>query len=407
MTIPESPGASRWSLGPGLGLGISVGWIPVAFAFDGVTVLLLPVQFGSSADAASSIGLISAGGLALAAVALPLAGVLSDRWRQSVDRRAFLALAVIPLLGGLWILAGAGSVLIIGLGYVLLQLGASAMQAGLQTLIPEHVEAPARGRAGGLKAMFDVGGAFLAFTVLGATLAAGGPLAAAGATTIVVLGAVALAWFLVPPVAASLAEPRPSGMLALPPGFLRVLLARFLFLVGTFAVGRFLLLLVSERMGIGPAQAVDEAAWLLALLTLTTAAIALPAGLLADRWGREPVMLGGAALSAVGIAALIPAAGIAGILAGGLLMSLGTAAFVSANWAATTDLAPARDAGRLMGISGIATIAAAAFAGLIGPIVDAFGFSPAMAVASVAAATALVPLMSGRRPRLAPLEETA
>ena len=101
----------------------------------------------------------------------------------------------------------------------------------------------------------------------------------------------------------------------------------------------------------------------------------------------------GVVLSAAGIVALIPSAGVAGVLIGGSLMSAGTAAFVTANWAALTDLAPGPDAGRLMGIANIGTGGAAAAAGLLGPLIDAGGFGPALAVAAAATALGLLPLM--------------
>ena len=53
--------------------------------------------------------------------------------------------------------------------------------------------------------------------------------------------------------------------------------------LGTYAVGRFLVLLVADRLGIDPARAVDEAGGLLALLSLATAIAAIPIGRLADR----------------------------------------------------------------------------------------------------------------------------
>jgi MFS family permease len=81
-----------------------------------------------------------------------------------------------------------------------------------------------------------------------------------------------------------------------------------------------------------------------------------------------------------------------GVIVAGLLMSLGSAAFVSANWAATTDLTTPATAGRLMGIANIGTGGAAAFAGLLGPVVDGGGFVPALLIAAAVAALAGIPL---------------
>jgi MFS family permease len=187
---------------------------------------------------------------------------------------------------------------------------------------------------------------------------------------------------------------QPSGRW--PVGFEWLIAARFLFLLGAFGVSRFLLLLVADRLGIVPSRAADEAGLLLAALALLTVLAAVPFGRLADRRGRLPVMALGVVLSAAGILALIPSAGVAGVVIGGSLMSAGTAAFVTANWAALTDLTPGPHAGRLMGIANVGTGGAAAAAGLLGPLIDIGGFAPALAVAAAATVCGLLPLLAAR-----------
>ncbi len=371
--------------------GVSVLWIPLAFLFDGVTVLLLPVRLSGDA---TMIGLVSFVGLGLAAALQPVAGWLSDRTRARLDRRLFIALAAAPALLGLWLLAGTTGLAAAVAGYVVLQLGGAAIQAGQQTLIPEHVDAEARGRAAGLKSAFDVGGAFVAFLVIGTLLASGDLGPTALVVTIVLVGAIALVMALVPRAPASPGSTR--GARSIPPGLAPLVLARFLFLFGTYAVGRFLVLLVAERLGIPPERAVDEAGWLLALFTLATAAAAIPLGRVADRRPRRALMVPGAIVAAIGIAVLIPTSGVAGVLAGGLLMSLGTAAFVTGNWAATTDLVPAGEAGRLMGIANLGTGLAAAAAGALGPLIEIAGFVPALLVAAIVSAAAVLPILGAR-----------
>jgi MFS family permease len=294
-------------------------------------------------------------------------------------------------------------------GYVVLQTGASSLQSALQALIPEHVAPTTRGRAAGWKTVFDVGGAFLAFVVLGLLLAVGNAVTAAVATTGLLVAALALVMALVPAQPPGPAEPRgePTSAAKLTrgspwrrsAGFGRLIAARYFFLLGAFGVSRFLLLLVADRMEIDPSEAAGQAGLMLAALALLTVAAAVPLGRLADRRGRLPVMAIGIVLSAAGIASLVPSGGLAGILIGGCLMSAGTAAFVTANWAALTDLSPGPDAGRLMGIANIGTGGAAASAGLLGPVIDAGGFGPALAVAAAATACGLLPLFVGSTTR--------
>jgi MFS family permease len=379
----------------GLLVGVSVVWVPLAFLFDGVTVLLLPVRFAGSSNDATLVGLVSAVGLLAGIAVQPLAGRVGDLLRARLERRDFLALAAVPALGGLWLLAGATAVPLAIVGYIVCQAGTGVMQASQQALVPEHVRMDAHGRASGVRSLFDVGGAFLAFAVLGAVLATRGLATAAAVITSLLVVALVLARLLVP-ASTTAREPSraPAARLTtrLPSPLLQLMAARFLFLLGTYAVGRFLVLLVAERLGVGTASAVADAGALLAVLTLATAAAAIPAGWATDRLGGHRLMAAGAVVSAVGILALAPPLGVVGLLVGGLAMSVGTAAFVVPNWAAITALTPADDAGRLLGWASIATGGAAACAGALGTVIDRAGFAPALVIAAAASAAAVIPV---------------
>jgi MFS family permease len=67
---------------------------------------------------------------------------------------------------------------------------------------------------------------------------------------------------------------------------------------------------------------------------------------------------------------LISARTEAQILLFGALMSVGSAAFASANWALTADLVPQAEVGRFLAIANFGTAGAAAAAGLLGPLID-------------------------------------
>ncbi len=84
-------------------------------------------------------------------------------------------------------------------------------------------------------------------------------------------------------------------------GFVHVVVARFFFLLGTYAVGRFLLFFVAYRLGVAPGEAAAQAGMLLALLTLVTTLAAPLGGWAADLWGRLPLMTAGALLSMIGV----------------------------------------------------------------------------------------------------------
>jgi MFS family permease len=197
----------------------------------------------------------------------------------------------------------------------------------------------------------------------------------------------------------------PSG------SFLRVVVARFLFLLGIYAVGRFLLFFVAERFDLSPGAAAAEAGTALALLAGVTVVASLPAGWLADRLGRRAMMVGGGLIGGAGIALVAMAGSTIALLAAGSLMAIGSAAFGSASWALLADLSPAPRAGGLLGVANLGTAGAAAAAGGFGALIDMAGFGAAFGLAatcSVAGAiVALTLVETTTRPMLAASAEGA
>jgi MFS family permease len=152
--------------------------------------------------------------------------------------------------------------------------------------------------------------------------------------------------------------------------FIRLVLSRFLFLLGIYATGRFLLFFVADRLGLEADQAAEQAGMLLAGLALITILASPVTGWLADRIGRVPLMVVGSVLSAVSALMLIWAGSSAQILLFGGLMSVGSAAFAGGSWALIADLAPKDESARYFGLANVSTAGAAAVAGLFGPVID-------------------------------------
>ena len=225
-----------------------------------------------------------------------------------------------------------------------------------------------------------VGGAMLAFVLLGALVGAGEPVLAGLALAAVLGIGFALSWLLAgrgsPPVDAVESRGETGSSL------LRVVAARFLFLLGIYAVGRFLLLFVADRFGLTPDAAAAEAGMALASLALVTVAASLPAGWLADRIGRRALMVGGGLVGGAGIALLPAADSMVALIGAGSLMAIGSAAFGSASWALLADLSPAPRAGGALGLANLGTAGAAAAAGGFGAIIDVSGFGAAFAPAA-------------------------
>ncbi|HET6649869.1 MAG TPA: MFS transporter [Candidatus Limnocylindria bacterium] len=355
-------------------LGVSVGWVGISMIGDGVPALLLPHRLlsGGVTDA-TTLGITSLLGIALAAAVQPFAG----RWSDRVGRLPVIGIGASIATAGLLTLVATPAVTI---GAVVTLAGASVAQAGYQPMLPDRLPPRWRGRAGGLKSAFDVGGAMLAFVLLGALVGAGEPVLAGLALAAVLGIGFALSWLLAgrgsPPVDAVESRGETGSSL------LRVVAARFLFLLGIYAVGRFLLLFVADRFGLTPDAAAAEAGMALASLALVTVAASLPAGWLADRIGRRALMVGGGLVGGAGIALLPAADSMVALIGAGSLMAIGSAAFGSASWALLADLSPAPRAGGALGLANLGTAGAAAAAGGFGAIIDVSGFGAAFALAA-------------------------
>jgi MFS family permease len=355
-------------------VGGSVLWVGLSAVFDGTHLIVLPALVAATVDPAvqgTALGLLSFGALALAALAQPYFGSLSDRARARTTRLPFVAPAVLGAIVGLGLLALATSFGVVVAAVVITYLCASAVQAAQQGLLPEVFRRQRRGLASGAKQVADLVGAALAFAVLAAVLPQGtGP--ALAAVALIVASSYLLARTLLresggPTVApaapaAEVVESRAH--------FRRLVATRFVFLLATYAIGRFLVFLVATRLGVEPSAAAATAAGLIAALTLTTGVSALGWGIAADHIGRPRVSATGALLSAFGTLGLLVASDLSALGASGLLLAAGSGAFASANWAATADAVPLRAAGRWLGLASMATWAAAACAGLLGPLVD-------------------------------------
>ncbi len=356
-------------------LAVSLGWVGISVVAEGIPALLLPHQLLAAGERdATGLGMVTLVTIALAALIQPLAG----RWSDAVGRWPIVWVGAATAVGGL------GLMLIPGLvvpAAVVAIVGVSVAQAGHQPLLPDLVVPAQRGRGAGLKGVFDVGGAFVGFLVLGAFLGAGSAVPAV----------VVLAMLLVVPFAVArrlIGSPARVGAeaeQAVDGGLAALMASRFLFLLGVYVVGRFMLFFVADRLGLGADEAAAATGLLLALLALGSAVAALPAGWLADRLGRRRLMLGGglAAGAGMGLMPLADSLAMLGVL--GLLIAVGSAAFSAGNWAALADRTTTGQVGWQLGVANLATAGAVALAGAFGIVIDHWGFAVAFGLASASA----------------------
>jgi MFS family permease len=361
-------------------LGVSLGWVGISMLSDGIPALLLPHQLlATGRSNATELGLTTLLAIGLAALVQPFAGAWSDR----VGRFRVVAAGSVAALVGLAMLLDPATALA---GTLIALAGVGIAQAGYQALLPDRVGAAWRGRGAGLKSAFDVAGAFIGFILLAGLLGAGRVDAAVAILAVMLVGAFAVSRAFLPASPVRPAQSPTRSDVRLDFGaqrpLLRLILARFLFLLGIYVVGRFLLLFAAERLGLGANAAGEQAGAALAVLALVTVLASVPSGWLADRLGRRPLMLAGGVLAAIGVALLPSSTSIEAILAFGVLMALGSAAFGSASWAMLADVTATPDAGRLLGIAHVGTAGAAAAAGAFGLIIDAAGYGAAFGLAA-------------------------
>ena len=392
--------------------GISIFWLALSVLLDGINTLVLPLQVGTLArqdNQATALGFLTFFGLLAGALVQPIAGSLSDQLQPRFGRKGFIGIGLLLSLVSLFIFATFQSLAGMMLGYVAVQISASIAQSGQQGLIPDLVQENQRGLASGMKGFMDLAGAMLGFVLLGQLLGSGGAMTAIGAIAAILVIAYLLAVLLTPEDKPDRQATIKRDRVSLPgifrfdlrqqKAFVRLVLARFLFLLGVYGTGRFLLFFVAERLGLSEDQAAEQAGNLLAGLALITVLASPLTGWLADRMGRVPLMIAGAICSAVSALLLVRAGSANQILLFGGLMSLGSAAFTGGSWALLADVIPRQQSARFFGLANFSTAGAAAAAGLFGPVIDwgeqsspGMGFSILFVLASVAFLTSAFPL---------------
>ena len=393
--------------------GISVFWLALSVLFDGVNTLVLPLQLsrlGGQNNQATILGLLTFAGLMGAALVQPVAGAFSDRLRPRMGRKGFIAVGLLLSLISLFLFATVENLVGVMAGYLSIQVSASIAQAGQQGLLPDLIPEKRRGLASGLKGFMDLTGAMLGFVLLGQLLGMGNIFRAMGVIAAILVVAFILAALFTPEDRPDMESPifkTSTPMiwqffrfdLGEQPAFTRLLMSRFLFLLGIYGTGRFLLLFVADRLGLSEGQAAQQAGNLLAGLALITVLASPLAGWLADRIGRVPIMIAGAVMSGMSALLLVGAGSASQILLFGGLMSVGSAAFAGGSWAWLADLVPKQESARFFGLANFSTAGSAAAAGLFGPVIDSverispgMGFSVLFILAASAFFTSVLPL---------------
>ncbi|MFE9235172.1 MFS transporter [Cellulosimicrobium funkei] len=364
----------------------SSAYVPLA----ATVVVLLPmlVAVHSPEHKEQHLGWIAALSSILTAVSLPLLGLLSDRTRTPWGPRMPWILGG-ALVGG-FAVAGmpwAPSLAVLAMLWITGQVALNAVDGGAAAVLSDDTDASRRGSSAALLGAATAVGSGIGVVVAGsangnAHLVGGfaGAFAAAGGLAFAALrgrGA---------PRVSSDDRHRPGSLfvglrtLAGHPRLRRVIASRISLLLGLHALTSYQVYILADHVGVPLATAAGLASLNAALFVGLSAIGGLVAGRWSDRSGhRTPFLIAACTSVALGIAIAGGRPTVATFLILTVLGGLGSGCFLTVQLAQSIDLLPSRaNAGRDLGILGIATTATQAVAPLLTVALLALGagYSP-------------------------------
>jgi MFS family permease len=149
-------------------------------------------------------------------------------------------------------------------------------------------------------------------------------------------------------------------------------ISRLAYLVGATNLVSFAIYFLQGNFGYQGETAAQPAANLTMFVGIFILLAALPAGWLADRFGRKPLLVFSGTCAAAGtLLVIISPPSIPLLYVGGSMIGMASGVFYSANWALGTRIVPPEQAGKFLGISNLAGAGAGAIGAYIGgPIAD-------------------------------------
>ncbi len=373
-------------------------WVGLSFMWNALHPILLPavlLNYVPDAKKNTYLGLLTFVGLIIAMLVQPISGALSDGWRSRFGRRRPLI-----LFGTLFdflflsILAWAGGLIWLFIGYVGLQFSSNIAHGPLQGLLPDRVPKTQLGVASSLKTFMDMLSLILASLLAGRLLDS----VTRDPTNImlVVMGLLAVA------AAITIFGVRESSSLIRAPEELQdypstarqgkcsertlsertrdeveveaarskdsffaqfqinfrenssywwLIAERALFLLGIYGLQAFAQYYLQDvlRVPDPPKQTGD----LLAVLTITLVVLVLIGGWLTDKYGAKRILSIGTLLAATGMFLMLFAKDMRGLIIFGTVLGAGIGLFLTSNWALANSLAPQGEAGKYLGLTNL------------------------------------------------------
>jgi len=335
------------------------------------------------------MGILGFVGLLVAMAVQPLVGVFSDRARTKLGRRLpFIIGGAVLIALSLFLLVAAPTLWVLLMGVILIQFSSNILQGPWQALIPDLVPESQRGRASSLKGVMDIIALVVGGLVAGKILSAGldmfgdaGVYFAAAIPTVVFFVFVIFTaiWAREAPDAIDHAEPPTKTIGQALKGAFYVnfrenkvfgwwFANRILFWGAFIAINTFLINYMVDVIGMEQKAAQSFYGNLKLILGGALIVLALLSGWLSDKFGRKPIMLASGFVAFAGAVLLLFARDLSFITVAGAIIGMGIGAFITVSWALATDIVPASESARYLGIANIATCIGSGVARLLGGV---------------------------------------
>jgi MFS family permease len=356
----------------------------LSFMWNSLHLILLPtilLLYVPNDQKNGVLGLLTGVGLIIAMIIQPVAGAISDRWASRWGRRRPLVfLGTITDFLFLGVLAIAGGLPGLAIGYIGLQFTSNTAHGPVQGLLPDLVPPEQLGRGSAVKSALDMLGLIVASLLMGRFLLENG---SNWLTAVVIVAAVLAITTLITLAGSREQDSRGKASTAplhekpwdmfrvqwsMAPGFAWLILSRFVFLAGVYGVQAFAQYFIRDTLGV--ADPVKLTGDLMAAIAVSLTAFAFGSGWLCDRFGRKPLHVVAALLVAGGSLLMIMAHSPTAVLLCGSIIGAGAGVFITSNWALATDLAPQAEAGKFLGLTNLATAGAGALSRFTGPALD-------------------------------------
>jgi len=375
----------------GVWTGISAGILPFK-VIEALEVSDISV-FGYTFDKNGALGLISLLGLIIAAVAQLVAGSLSDRDERPGKRLLYLligglGLAVMTILFGF-----TSSFLTLILAMVGMQIFGNSAQGPANALIIDHVPANERGAAAGVLNLWRLLGAGSITVIVLQFMARYDKEAApewlwysigimTAAVIISVLWTVLKnrpqdGWF-IPSLKKknsktgeplqNISESATDATSGISRSYLAFLIALAFGIAAMSSMQIYALFFLQDVAGLeNPADGAD-----LLVLAIVAAAVltVLPAGRLADRWGRTSLFIFAGVAGVISSLLLLFVSSIGPILAIGVVIGISVGLFMTLTWAVANDLVSRSAAAKELGYTSVAALVGSAGARFAGVGID-------------------------------------